>query len=88
MKRLLLVNVLSVLMVSIALATTDYINNSTVSVISPPQIAPQIDASNFVNNGFFFITNLYSDTVRPPLPYESWNTRNWTNANRMAGDSG
>ncbi len=36
----------------------------------------------------FYITNLYGNTVTPPLPYQSWNTRNWTNANRMAGYSG
>jgi hypothetical protein len=88
MKRILLPLLLGVLPVSPAAATTNYINNGTVSILSPPQIAPQIDASNFVNNGTFYITNDYSDTVQPPLPYESWNTRNWTNANRMAGDSG
>jgi hypothetical protein len=88
MKRLLLSSVLSAWAVPLALATTNYINYGTVSILSPPQIAPQIDASNFVNYGTFYITNEYSDTVQPPLPYESWNTRNWTNANRMAGDSG
>lgn len=88
MKRLLLWILLSVLVAPLALATTNYINNGVVSVISPPMIAPQIDASNFVNNGTFYITNVYGNTVQPPLPYETWNTRNWTNANRMAGDSG
>ena len=88
MKRLLLSSVLSAWAVPLALATTNYINTGSVSILSPPQIAPQIDASNFVNYGTFYITNEYSDTVQPPLPYESWNTRNWTNANRMAGDSG
>src|ERR1035437_1014554 len=89
MKRLLLWILLTVLVAPLALATTNYINNTTVSIMSPPQVAPQIDASNFVNNGIFFITNVYLSTgVQPPPPYQSWNTRNWTNANRMAGDSG
>jgi hypothetical protein len=89
MKRILLSALLSVLPSTLALATTNYINNSTVSILAPPQFAPQIDASNFVNNGIFYITNLYNTAlVQPPMPYQSWNTRNWTNANRMAGDSG
>ena len=88
MKRLLLFVLLSVLGAPLALATTNYINSGTVSIVSPPQVAPQIDASNFVNYGTFFITNLYANGTAPPLPYETWNTRNWTNANRMAGDSG
>ncbi len=89
MKRLLLWILQSMLVVPAALATTNYINNGIVSILAPPQIAPQIDASNFVNNGTFFITNNYSSTTfQPPSPYETWNTRNWTNANRMAGDSG
>ena len=51
--------------------------------------SPQIDATTFINNGTFFITNLYSDNLfQPPLPYETWDTLNWTNANRMAGDTG
>jgi hypothetical protein len=88
MKRLLLTNILSLWAVPLALATTNYINSGIVSVMSPPQIAPQIDASNFVNYGTFDITNAYVTTYQPALPYESWNTRNWTNANLMAGDSG
>ena len=88
MKRLLLWILLTLLWVPVVLATTNYINNSTVSILSPPQVAPQIDASNFVNNGIFYITNIFPNNVQPPLPYQSWNTRNWTNANRMAGDSG
>ncbi len=88
MKRLVLWIFLTVLVAPLALATTNYINNSQVLILSPPMIAPQIDASNFVNNGFFYITNLYADSVQPPLPYQAWNTRNWTNANRMWGDSG
>ncbi len=89
MKRLLLTSFFSAFVVHMALATTNYVNNGVVSVISPPQILPTIDASNFVNNGTFYITNLNNDTqFQPPLPFESWNTRNWTNSNRMAGDSG
>ena len=84
MRRLLLWTWLSLLPASLALATTNYINNGTVNVVYPPGVAPQIDASNFVNNGIFYITN----TLPPALPYESWNTRNWTNNAQMAGDSG
>jgi hypothetical protein len=89
MKRLLLANLLTVLIVPAGLATTTYINNGTVSIISPPQIIPSIDASNFVNNGTFNIVNNNSvNQFQPPLPYETWNTRNWTNSNRMTGDPG
>jgi hypothetical protein len=88
MKRLLLWILLSALPAPLALASGNYVNNATVSVVSPPQIAPQIDASNFVNNGIFYITNLLGTGFTPPPPYQSWNTRNWTNSNRMAGDSG
>src|ERR1035441_718959 len=88
MKRLLLWILLSTLASPLALATTNYINNGTVSYVSPPQIAPQIDASNFVNNGIFYITNALATTFQPAAPYQTWNTRNWTNSNRMAGDSG
>ena len=77
------------LVVPMGLATTNYINNGIVSIISPPQLLPEIDASNFVNNGTFFITNLNATSLfQPPLPFQSWNTRNWTNSNRMMGDSG
>ena len=88
MKRIFLPLLLGVLPVSPATATTNYINNGTVSILAPPQYAPQIDASNFVNNGTFYITNTYATSELPPIPYGTWNTRNWTNANRMAGDSG
>ncbi len=89
MKRLLFSILLGIWAVPEGFATTNYINNGVVSVISPPQIIPSIDASNFVNNGTFYITNFNSTTqFQPPPPYESWNTRNWTNSNRMAGDSG
>src|ERR1035437_6287813 len=89
MKRLLLWILLGSLASPLALATTNYINNGTVSFTSPPQTPPQIDASNFVNNGIFYITNnVLTSEFQPPAPYQSWNTRNWTNANRMAGDSG
>ena len=88
MKRLLLWGLLSAVVAPVALATTNYINSGTVSIMSPPQVAPQIDASNFVNTGTFYITNTYANGVQPTAPYQSWNTRNWTNFNRMAGDSG
>lgn len=88
MKRLLWLVFLGVLPASLALATTNYINTGGVNVISPPGIAPQIDAANFVNQALFSIVNTYNNGAQPPLPYESWNTRNWTNASRMVGDSG
>ena len=92
MKRLLLWILLSVLATPLALATTTtYINNGVVSVICPPGVPPQIDASNFVNYGTFCITNLNVDPLYPylpPTPYETWNTRNYTNFNRILGDSG
>ena len=79
---------LGMLPASLALATTNYINTGGVTVISPPGVAPQIDASNFVNQALFSIVNTYYNGAQPSLPYESWNTRNWTNASRMVGDSG
>jgi hypothetical protein len=80
MKRLLLLVFLGVLPAVPALATdANYINNS--SIISPPMIAPQIDATNFINNGLFSISDF-------PLPFETWNTRNWTNNNQMRGFPG
>src|SRR5437867_1396402 len=49
------------LLPSSAHATSDfYINDGIVSVTSPPTDPPQIDATNFVNNGIFAITNLSS----------------------------
>ena len=72
-----------------ALATDAfYINDGVVSVVQPPQYAPQIDATNFVNNGIFNITNLNRAGLNPPLPFETWNTLNYSNRNRMTGDSG
>jgi hypothetical protein len=72
-----------------ALATDAfYINNGIVSVTSPPTDPPQIDATNFVNNGLFAITNLNNGSLTPPFPYETWNTLNFSNRNRMVGDSG
>ena len=91
MKRLLLLISLSLLGAPLAMATTDYINYGVVSVVCPPGVPPQIDASNFVNYGTFQITNLNVDPLYyylPPDPYETWNTRNYTNFNRILGDSG
>jgi len=88
MKRLCLSSFLSVLLAPAALATTNYINYDTVTILAPPGVAPQIDASNFVNYGIFYVTNNYGGGFQPPLPYQTWNTRNWTNANRIAGNSG
>jgi hypothetical protein len=89
MKRLLLWILLSALAAPLAPATTNYINFGVVSVFCPPGLPPQIDASNFVNYGTFSITNQESDNPpNMPLPYQTWNTRNYTNFNKMLGDSG
>src|SRR5436189_6220274 len=88
-KRLTFCVLSSGLLASVAMATDPfYINDGVVSVIQPPQTAPQIDAVNFVNNGIFNITNLNSVFLNPPLPFETWNTLNYSNRNRMMGDSG
>ncbi|HVM50199.1 MAG TPA: hypothetical protein VMU04_19380 [Candidatus Acidoferrum sp.] len=89
MKRLLLLIVLSALSIPPARATTtNFINNDVLGYVYPPQIAPQLDVSNFVNNSIFNVTNIVPTGSPIPLPYETYNTRNWTNANRMSGDSG
>jgi hypothetical protein len=92
MKRLFLWMVLTVLAAPMAIATTNYINIGSVSAICPPQAPPQIDASNFVNHGTFSITNNNIDDANlpwlPPAPFETWNTRNWTNFNKMVCDPG
>src|SRR5580765_2514977 len=63
-----------------------YINSAPVHVIAPPQIAPQIDATAFVNQSEFEVNDIYFTG----LPYQTFNTRFCTNANRayMAGDMG
>lgn len=60
-----------------------YINNSP--VMSPPDLAPQIDATAFVNRSKFSISNFFS-----ALPYQTLNTLFFTNtsAGMMFGDPG
>ena len=53
-----------------------YVNNSP--VISPPQLAPQIDATIWANRSIFNVTTIGS--FGSPIPYESINTLFFTNA--------
>ncbi|MBI3850122.1 MAG: hypothetical protein HY298_07515 [Verrucomicrobia bacterium] len=79
MKRLLLSGLMSlILLPSIAWATDDtYVNNG--NVIFPPQI----DATNVINNGTFDFR--FNTTV---LPFDTSNTRNFTNTGNMVGSVG
>ncbi|MEY2427331.1 MAG: hypothetical protein QOJ40_216 [Verrucomicrobiota bacterium] len=90
MKRSLLSIFAGVLLAPWALASTDYyINNGVINVTGPAVAAPQIDAVNFVNNGLFIITNqAQSSLVSPALPFQTWDTLNWTNRNLIGGDPG
>ncbi|HWQ92497.1 MAG TPA: hypothetical protein VN673_12565 [Clostridia bacterium] len=90
MKRLELSIVLSLLAAPLAPAATDTFNNNGVfSYVFPPSPAPQIDARNFVNRGYFAVTNIWPTSLfAPSLPYETYNTLNYTNYNLMLGDSG
>ncbi|MCX6895679.1 MAG: hypothetical protein NTZ16_09330, partial [Verrucomicrobia bacterium] len=57
-----------------------YENNGT--VISPPDVAPQVDATNFINTGDFYVT-------LPNLAlYTTDNTLNYTNTGTMFGGGG
>lgn len=58
-----------------------YINDGLVQ--APPQVPPQIDAVNFVNNATFNIQGLLST-----MPYATANTVNYTNRGVMASSSG
>src|SRR5215471_10707929 len=52
--------------------------------MAPPEIPPNIDAVNFVNDGQFIIN--FTNTVwllppfQPPAPYEMQNVQNYTNS--------
>jgi hypothetical protein len=63
-----------------------YINNSPLQVIAPPQMAPQIDATAFVNRSLFQINDIYFTG----LPYQTFNTRFFTNTSSgsILGDQG
>ncbi len=90
MKRLTTLILFCLLAVPMVQATTSpfYINNGVVSIIAPPQIAPVIDATTFVNNGLFNITNANGFGVTAPPPFETQNTLNYSNRNSMTGYSG
>lgn len=77
MKRLLFSSWMSAVLLPFMGLATDayYINNGYV------YSAPVIDATNFVNNGTF-------DIFTYPLPFETSNTRNFTNNGTMTGGVG
>ena len=84
MKCKLLSGFLAVTMPFVAVAASDfYVNDSFINC--PPQIPPQVDATNFVNNNYFSInfTNLLS-----VQPYRMANTLNYTNNGYMVGNYG
>lgn len=64
-------------------ASDFYVNDSFINC--PPQIPPQVDATNFVNNNYFSInfTNLFS-----AQPYRMANVLNYTNNGYMVGNYG
>lgn len=62
-----------------------YINRGPVQ--SPPDVAPQIDALAFVNESIFNV-NGYATYGYYPLPYQTLNTRSFTNNGAMMGDPG
>lgn len=66
-------------------ATADFYVNDAV-VICPPQVAPQVDATNFVNKNFFSVnfTNLVFNTQL----YRTANTLNFTNVSVMIANNG
>jgi hypothetical protein len=73
-------------------ASDFYVNDSVVMV--PPQIAPQVSATNFVNNNYFNI-NFTNLTVWPngaitiaPAYYSTADTRNFTNNSVMMANGG
>src|SRR5258706_4904298 len=63
-----------------------YINNSPVQVVFPPDVAPQIDATIFVNRSLFDVNDIYF----LGLPYQTYNTRVFTNTSSgsFSGDLG
>src|SRR6185295_8010339 len=63
-----------------------YINNAPVQILFPPDTAPQIDATAFVNRSTFQINDIYFTQ----LPYHTFNTRFFTNTSSgiLGGDLG
>jgi len=73
--------------VSVVAATQPiYVNNSPVQVLFRPQVAPQIDATAFVNQSLFQINDIYFTG----LPYQTFNTLYFTNTSsgNILGDMG
>ena len=85
MKCKLLSGFLALVLPVVAVAQTSafYVNDSFINC--PPQIPPQVDATNFVNNNYFSInfTNLFS-----VQPYRMANVLNYTNNGSMVGNYG
>ncbi|HVZ16414.1 MAG TPA: hypothetical protein VG897_04810, partial [Terriglobales bacterium] len=96
MKRLFISTLGFMLMFSRAGAQTPVFDNEGIfSYIMPPQAAPQIDAPIFINHGQFNISNYYTFSTaeglglaQAALPFESSNTRIYTNTFLMTGDPG
>src|SRR5438445_3140522 len=79
MKRLLILGPLGLVLLARPVGATDatYVNNGLVT------FPPQIDATNFVNNGTFDFT------LNPTLfPFDTSNTENYTNNGTMLGAVG
>jgi len=66
-------------------ATADFFQNDAL-IICPPQVPPQVDATNFVNHNFFSI-NFTSLTFNAQT-YRTANTLNFTNTGLIVGNSG
>src|SRR3989442_439711 len=64
-----------------------YTNNG--SLVVPPNAPPQVDATNFLNNGLFSIdlvaydTQISGGTIAPNSLYNFYSTQNFTNRNQM-----
>jgi hypothetical protein len=65
-------------------ASDFYVNDSV--VLCPPQLPPQVDATNFVNNNYFSIN--FTNFVLTPQFYQTASTRNFTNNGMMIANSG
>src|SRR5437762_2353012 len=65
-------------------AADSYINDGV--IICPPQIPPQVDATNFVNNNYFSIN--FTSLVFNAQLYKTANTLNFTNRGAMVVNNG
>src|ERR1035437_3177808 len=85
MKRILFFGLLALALFPVAVrATSDtYENDGT--VLSPPDVAPQIDATNFVNTGSFTVDLPLTLTAEQ---YKTANTVNYTNTGTMSAEWG